>query len=158
MTAATLRAILVEQLEGATKLVTDDARQYWHMHRDFDHEVVNYQAGEVCAGDAHTNTVEGYFSILKRGITGVYHHVSAQHLKRYLPEFDFRYNERSALNVTDAERAKKAVAGVVGKRMTYQQSPSRPGRSSGLFIAWHEILISFANRRRLSFPFLEDDP
>jgi hypothetical protein len=63
---------------------------------------------------------------MKRGITGVYHHVSAQHLKRYLAEFDFRYNERMALNVTDAERANRAVAGVVGKRMTYQQSANRP--------------------------------
>ena len=63
---------------------------------------------------------------MKRGITGVYHHVSAQHLKRYLAEFDFRYNERAGLNVTDKDRATKAVAGVVGKRMTYQRSPSRP--------------------------------
>jgi hypothetical protein len=63
---------------------------------------------------------------MKRGITGVYHHVGAQHLKRYLAEFDFRYNERVALNVSDVERATKAVAGVVGKRMTYQRSTSRP--------------------------------
>ncbi len=56
------------------------------------------------------------FSILKRGITGTYHHVSPQHLRRYLGEFDFRYNERAALNVSDAEQAVKAIAGVVGKR------------------------------------------
>lgn len=74
----------------------------------------------------HTNTIEGYFSTMKRGITGVYHHVSAQHLKRYLAEYDFRYNERMALNVSDAERTIKAVAGVVGKRLTYQQSASQP--------------------------------
>jgi hypothetical protein len=67
----------------------------------------------------HTNTIEGYFSIMKRGITGVYHHVSPQHLKRYLAEYDFRYNERMALNVTVAERTAKAVAGVVGERVTY---------------------------------------
>jgi hypothetical protein len=60
-------------------------------------------------GAAHTDTVEGYFSILKRGINGTYHHVSQQHLKRYLCEFDFRYNERSALSVEDAERAEKIV-------------------------------------------------
>ncbi len=70
-------------------------------------------------GDVHTNTIESYFSIMMRGITGVYHHVSPQHLKRYLVEYDFRYNERMALNVTDAERATKAVAGVIGKRVTY---------------------------------------
>jgi transposase-like protein len=118
VTAATLRPVLVEQLQGDTKLVTDDAGQYRHMHRDFDHEVVNHLAGEYVRGEAHTNTVEGYFSILKRGIIGTYHHVSPQHLKRYLAEFDFRYNERAALNVTDKDRAAKAVAGVVGKRVT----------------------------------------
>ena len=69
------------------------------------HETVNHGIEEYVRGDVHTNTIEGYFSILKRGINGVYHHVSPQHLKRYLAEFDFRYNERSALNVTDAERA-----------------------------------------------------
>jgi hypothetical protein len=79
-------------------------------------------------GEAHTNTVENYFLILKRGITGTYHHVSAQHLKRYLAEFDFRYNERSALEVTDAQRATKAVAGVVGKRVTYQQTNGRQNK------------------------------
>ena len=63
---------------------------------------------------------------MKRGIIGTYHHVGPQHLKRYLAEFDFRYNERAALDVTDAERAEKAVAGVVGKRMTYQDTTSRP--------------------------------
>lgn len=78
------------------------------MHRDFDHEVVNHLAGEYVRGDAHTNTVEGYFSILKCGIMGTYHHVSPQHLKRYLAEFDFRYNERAALNVTDKDRATKS--------------------------------------------------
>jgi hypothetical protein len=62
---------------------------------------------------------------MKRGIAGVYHHVSAQHLKRYLAEFDFRYNERSALSVTDAERTEKAVRGVVGKRMTYRNADER---------------------------------
>lgn len=63
---------------------------------------------------------------MKRGIIGVYHHVSAQHLKRHLSEFDFRHNERSAVAVTGAERTEKAVRGVVGKRMTYRSSPSRP--------------------------------
>jgi len=76
---------------------------------------------EYVRGDAYTNTVEGYFSILKRGITGVYHHVSQEHLKRYLAEFDFRYNERASLGVTDAERAAKAIKGAEGKRLTYQQ-------------------------------------
>ena len=122
VSASTLRPILVEQLEGSTKLMTDDAGQYRYMHRDFDHQVVNHSAGEYVRGEAHTNTVESYFAVLKRGITGTYHHVSQKHLKRYLAEFDFRYNERTALEVTDAERAAKAVRGVVGKRITYQQT------------------------------------
>lgn len=120
VTAATLRPILVEQLNSKTKLMTDDAGQYRNMNRDFQHEAVNHTAGEYVRGEAHTNTVESYFAVLKRGITGTYHHVSQQHLKRYLAEFDFRYNERAALEVTDAERATKAVKGVIGKRVTYQ--------------------------------------
>lgn len=120
--ADTLRPILVAQVDAKTFLMTDDAGQYRHMHRDFTHSVVNHGIGEYVRGPAHTNTIESYFSILKRGITGTYHHVSQQHLKRYLAEFDFRYNERLALAVTDAERADKAVAGVVGKRVTYQRT------------------------------------
>ena len=69
-----------------------------------------------------TNTIEGYFSILKRGIIGTYHHVSQQHLKRYLAEFDFRYNERSALGVNDSARAGKLLKGIVGKRLTYRRT------------------------------------
>jgi hypothetical protein len=87
-----------------------------------DHHSVDHSIDEYVRGDVHTNTIEGDFSIMKRGITGVYHHVSPQHLKRYLAEYDFRYNERSALSVTDAERATKTVQGVVGKRITYQQT------------------------------------
>ncbi len=65
------------------------------------------------------------FSILKRGITGTYHHVSQQHLKRYLAEFDFRYNERSGLGVSDAERTAKMLQGIVGKRLTYRRTDKR---------------------------------
>ena len=78
--AKTLRQILVAQLDANTFLMTDDAGQYRHMHKDFRHEVINHGIGEYVRGEAHTNTVEGYFSILKRGITGTYHHVSQQHL------------------------------------------------------------------------------
>ncbi len=120
VSAKTLRPILVSQLDARTKLMTDDAGQYRHMHRDFTHAAVNHGIGEYVRGEAHTNTVESYFAILKRGISGTYHHVSQQHLKRYLAEFDFRYNHRAALKVTDAERAANAVKGVVGKRVTYQ--------------------------------------
>jgi hypothetical protein len=86
------------------------------------HDMVNHSIGEYVRGDVHTNTIEGYFSILKRGIHGVYHHVSQKHLKRYLAEFDFRYNERMALGVDDKTRAVKAIKGMAGKRLTYHQS------------------------------------
>jgi ISXO2-like transposase domain len=84
------------------------------------HESVNHSIGEYVRGDAHTNTIEGYFSIMRRGVYRTFHHVSQQHLKRYLAEFDFRYNGRSALGVEDAERMAKLVKGIVGKRLTYQ--------------------------------------
>ena len=73
-------------------------------------------------GGAHVNNCENYFSTFKRGINGVYHHVSQQHLKRYLAEFDFRYNERSALGVEDKARADKALKGIEGKRLTYRRT------------------------------------
>jgi hypothetical protein len=91
------------------------------------HEWVNHGIGKYVRGEAHTNTVEGYFSIGKGGIIGTYHHVSQQHLKRYLAEFDFRYNERSSLGVEDAERAARLAKGIVGKRLTYR----RPNREEG---------------------------
>ena len=124
--AKTLRPILTAQIDRKSTLMTDDAGQYRYMHRDFArHEALNHGIEEYVRGDAHTNTVESYFAILKRGITGTSHHVSQQHLKLYLAEFDFRYNERAKLDVTDTERAIRAVRGVVGKRVTYQQSHGR---------------------------------
>lgn len=125
VTAKTLRPIMDEQIAETTRTMSDDGGSR-PRHGSPDHHSVNHSIGEYVRGDVHTNTIEGYFSIMKRGIVGVYHHVSPQHLKRYLAEYDFRYNERSGLNVTDAERATKAVKGVVGKRVTYQQSTSRP--------------------------------
>lgn len=119
--ARTLRPVLEAQHHKASYLMTDGEGQYRILGPMFaKHETVNHSIGEYVRGEAHTNTVEGYFSILKRGITGTYHHVSQQHLRRYLAEFDFRYNERQALGVSDAERAAKAVRGTVGKRVTYQ--------------------------------------
>jgi hypothetical protein len=118
--AKTLRPIMPAQIDRATRLMSDDAGQYRHMHKDFEHEVVNHSIPEYVRGDAHTNTIEGCFSILKRGINGVYHHISPKHLKRYLAEFDFRYNERMALGLDDAQRARKAIEGVRGKRLTHR--------------------------------------
>ena len=121
--AKTLRPILVAQVEANTFLMTDDAGQYRHMHKDFPaHQTVNHGAGEYVRGHAHTNTIEGYFSVLKRGLTGTFHHVSQQHLKRYLAEFDFRYNNRAKLGVDDAQRFENAIPGIVGKRLTYRRT------------------------------------
>jgi hypothetical protein len=71
-------------------------------------------------GGIHSNTVEGYFSIFKRGMKGIYQHCSEQHLHRYLAEFEFRYNNRIANGFDDRQRAQEALAGIVGKRLTYQ--------------------------------------
>lgn len=129
VSAKTLRPILTEQIDAATSLMTDGAGQYRNMHKDFaSHEMVNHEIDEYVRGNAHTNTIEGYFSILKRGIVGTYHHVSPQHLKRYLAEFDYRYNERQSLEVDDALRMEKSVSGIVGKRLTYRRT-CREGQS-----------------------------
>ena len=86
------------------------------------HDTVKHAAGEyVRRGDViHTNTVEGFFSIFKRGMSGIYQHCAEKHLHRYLAEFDFRYNNRVALGVDDDERADNALQGIVGKRLTYR--------------------------------------
>jgi hypothetical protein len=81
---------------------------------------VNHSAKEYVRDDAYTNTVEGFFSILKRGVYGIYQHVSEAHLKRYLAEFDFRYSYRIKTGYDDMARMDKALAGIVGKRLTYR--------------------------------------
>jgi transposase-like protein len=121
--ADNLRPIIEAQIDGATVVYTDEGGASKKLGRLFEkHDSVNHSLGEYVRGDVHTNTIEGYFSILKRGINGVYHHVSQKHLKRYLAEFDFRYNERVALGVDDADRTRKALSGIVGKRLTYRDS------------------------------------
>ena len=84
--------------------------------------MVDHGKDEYVRGDAHSNTVEGYFSILKRGVNGTFHHISEAHLHRYLAEFDFRYSNRMALGVDDGERAALALKGAEGKRLTYRQA------------------------------------
>jgi transposase-like protein len=121
----TLRPILKAQLSPNSSLMTDEGGQYFHAGKGFArHETVNHSADEYVRGDAHTNCVESYFATLKRGVIGTYHHVSQQHLKRYLAEFDYRYNEREALGVSDAERMSKSVTGIVGKRLMYRRPRS----------------------------------
>lgn len=116
-----LRPAIVKVASRKSRLMTDDAKWYVRIGEEFaGHESTEHGAGEYVRGEAHTNTVEGYFSILKRGIVGVYHHVSEEHLPRYLAEFDFRYSHRAKLGVTDGERAALALKGIEGKRLTYR--------------------------------------
>ena len=101
--------------------MTDEAGQYRTLCLEFaKHSVVRHQRGEYGLGPVHTNTIEGFFSIFKRGMKGVYQHCGKQHLHRYLAEFDFRYSNRSALGVEDEGRAERALRGIIGKRLTYR--------------------------------------
>lgn len=103
-----------------TRLHTDESRLYHGSHKHFaTHETVKHTAKEYARGDVTTNSVEGYFSIFKRGMKGVYQHCKEKHLHRYLAEFDFRYNARK---ITDGERAALLVLGISGKRLTYHQT------------------------------------
>jgi transposase-like protein len=122
--AATLKPILKAQIDRKSYLMTDESTVYLPIGTAFGgHGTVNHSIEEyVRGGFWHTNTVESYFAILKRGVYGTFHHVSQQHLKRYLAEFDYRYNEREALGVSDFERMTKSVQGIVGKRLTYRRT------------------------------------
>jgi hypothetical protein len=104
--------------------MTDDASVYTQIGREFSgHGTVNHSAEEyVRATFWHTNTVENYFSILKRGIIGTYHHVSETHLHRYGAEFDFRYNHLVGLGYSDRERTTIMLQNIVGKRLTYRRA------------------------------------
>jgi len=125
VTADTIKPIIAEVLSTDSHFRTDESGIYWKIGEGFaSHRTVNHSANEYVRGDAHTNTVEGFFSIIKRGIYGVYHHVSQEHLKRYLCEFDFRYNYRTARGFDDTTRAALAVKGIAGKRLMYQQPGS----------------------------------
>jgi transposase-like protein len=128
VTAKNLKLALLTQVHQKSYLMTDESGVYTAAGREFSgHGTVNHSIEEYVRGSFwHTNTVEGYFSILKRGIVGTYHHVSQQHLKRYLAEFDYRYNERSSLGISDSERMAKSIMGIVGKRLTYRRSDWLP--------------------------------
>lgn len=120
VTSKTLRPILVSHIDRKSYLMTDKSVVYPAPGEEFaGHGTVNHSAKEYVRGEFwHTNTIENAFSLLKRGITGTYHHVSQQHLRRYLGEFDFRFNHK---NISDAERAEKAPKGIEGKRFTYRR-------------------------------------
>jgi hypothetical protein len=107
-------------------IITDEAKVYVKQFTDYlEHAQVNHRSGEYVRGPIHTNTIEGYFSIFKRGLRGVYQWCAEKHLHRYLAEFDFRYSNREALGCDDAERASRMIRGIVGKRLTYQTACAR---------------------------------
>lgn len=120
VTGKNLKAIMRERVDKSSIIMTDDFKSYTGVGNEFaKHHVINHSSKEYVRGEIHTNTIEGYFSLLKRGIIGVYHHVGKQHLHRYLSEFDFRYNRR---RIDDADRSKSALVGIEGKRLLYRDS------------------------------------
>lgn len=118
----TVHAIMKANVTKETRIHTDESHIYklapWHFTQ---HEAVKHSAKEYVRGDVTTNTVEGYFSIFKRGMKGVYQHCDEKHLHRYLAEFDFRYNTRTALGFNDLMRAEQLAEGIKGKRLTYRR-------------------------------------
>lgn len=117
--AKDLTPILRENIAKESTVCTDEAGQYTHLGNEFAaHGVVRHGQGEYGRGPIHTNTIEGFFSIFKRGMKGVYQHCAKKHLHRYLAEFDFRYNNRGTDDLT---RAGVALTGIVGKRLTYRR-------------------------------------
>lgn len=115
--------VVRENVAKESRLHTDESRLYTTVGKEFAaHERVNHSKKEYARGDVTTNTVEGYFSVFKRGMTGVYQHCDTRHLHRYLAEFDFRYNNRSSTGVDDNTRTETALKGIDGKRLTYQQA------------------------------------
>lgn len=118
----TLRETLSKHIAAAATVHTDESAFYRPLYRIFaKHETVNHRRGEYSRNGVTTNSVESYFAILKRGLVGTFHHVGEQHLFRYMKEFDFRYNTRTALGVNDIERAELALKGISGKRLTYRR-------------------------------------
>lgn len=129
--AENLKPILMAHIAKDSRLMTDGARHYKKIGKEFAlHESTNHTQKEYAKDSkvegvrAHSNTAESYFGILKRGIVGTYHHVSEHHLQRYVNEFDFRFSNRKSLGVNDFERALNLLVGVKGKRLTYQTTVS----------------------------------
>lgn len=113
--------VVRQNVHKDSRLVTDTTTRY-RKAPVASHEMVDHSKFEWTRGDVHTNTLEGFFSVLKRGLVGTYQHVDKKHLNRYLAEFDFRQNTRVALGVDDVQRAKTAIRGMVGKRLMYRDS------------------------------------
>lgn len=123
ISGATITPIMRTLASRQSSLMTDEGGQYRNVGKEYaSHGTVNHSVEEYVRGDIHINTAENFFSILKRGIVGVYHHVSPQHLHLYLAEYDYRYSNREKLGYDDATRMAKSVKGIVGKRLTYRRA------------------------------------
>jgi transposase-like protein len=119
----TIMPLVRENIARETHVMTDEAAQYRNVKGEFaGHYFVSHGRGEYVRGLVHTNTIEGYFSIFKRGMKGVYQHCGEKHLHRYLAEFDFRYSNRAACGFDDTERSAEALRGIVGKRLSYART------------------------------------
>jgi transposase-like protein len=120
--AKDIAPIMFHNIAREARLMTDEAYHYGAFSAAFsDHQTVNHSKLEYGRGEAHTNTIEGYFSIFKRGMKGIYQHCAKTHLHRYLAEFDFRYTNRIANGVNDDQRAEIALKGIAGRRLTYRR-------------------------------------
>jgi transposase-like protein len=116
-----MQGVLLDSTDPKTSIMTDGSQLYRFLPVAV-HESVNHSKGEYVRGDVHTNTVEGFFGIFKRGMIGTYQHCSEAHLDRYLAEFDFRYSNRAKLGINDTMRADIALKGIEGKRLTYRRT------------------------------------
>ena len=121
-TAKNLKGYIRDNVETTSVIITDEFKSYKGLDKEFvKHEIINHSRKEYVRGTVHTNTAEGYFSLLKRGITGSFHHVSKHHLHRYLSEFDFRYNARQ---IKDEDRMRLAMKGIENKRLYFKKPKS----------------------------------
>jgi len=123
---AEVHPIIRANISREARLMTDEHKMYWTIGREFAEHGTTHHGTKIYVDPTdrtiHSNTVEGAFSIFKRGMKGVYQHCGEQHLHRYLAEFEFRYNNRAALGCNDADRSVAALSGIVGKRLTYKSA------------------------------------
>ncbi len=123
ITTNSVRSALVTNVDRKSDLMTDESNVYTGVGTEFaSHGTVNHSIREYGRGEISTNTVEGFFSIFKRGMKGIYQHCGEAHLHRYLAEFDFRYSHRVKLGFSDMDRANALLKGIVGKRLTYRRA------------------------------------